>query len=110
MKKFLAILLAVALALSIGLIGCNGEEEEEAITLLYGDQNPEGGWAVEQAAKPWLAAIEQVTDGAVEIEPYWAQTLAAGPDLWEAVEAGTADFAWCFHGYWAGMTPLADVV
>ncbi|MDH4291763.1 MAG: hypothetical protein OEV56_04055, partial [Dehalococcoidia bacterium] len=69
MKKFLAILLAVALALSIGLIGCNGEEEEEeeeeAITLLYGDQNPEGGWAVEQAAKPWLAAIEQVTDGAV---------------------------------------------
>gem|GEM_PF-283761 len=116
MKKFLVILLAVALALSVGLIGCGGtpseqeEEEEEAIQLLYGDQNPEGGWAVEEAAKPWLAAIEQVTAGAVEIEPYWAQTLAAGPDLWEAVEAGTADFAWCFHGYWAGMTPLADAV
>jgi len=118
-KKMLLILLAVALVMALSIVACTPaqqeeeeeeEEEEETITLLYGDQNPEGGWAVEEAAKPWLAAIEQVTEGAVEIEPYWAQTLAAGPDLWEAVEAGTADFAWCFHGYWAGMTPLADVM
>jgi len=25
-------------------------------------------------------------------------------------KTGVADIAWCFHGYWAGMTPLADVV
>lgn len=49
MKKFLAILLALALALSVGLIGCNGgeqeeEEEEEGPTeVLLGATLPETG-------------------------------------------------------------------
>jgi TRAP-type transport system periplasmic protein len=41
---------------------------------------------------------------------YWAQTLVKGPDIWNAVKGGVADGGWCFHCYWAGMTPLADVM
>ncbi len=54
--------------------------------------------------------IEQATKGRVKIEEYYAQTLTKGPNAWEATKSGVADIAWGFHGYWAGMTPLADVV
>jgi len=59
---------------------------------------------------PWLEAMEKATNGRVKFEVYDAQTLTKGPDTWEALKGGVADVAWCFHGYWAGMTPLADVV
>jgi TRAP-type C4-dicarboxylate transport system substrate-binding protein len=36
--------------------------------------------------------------------------LVKGPDIWNAVKTGMADMGWCFHGYWADMTPLSDVI
>ncbi|MFC1971016.1 TRAP transporter substrate-binding protein DctP [Chloroflexota bacterium] len=36
--------------------------------------------------------------------------LVKGMDMWEATKAGTTDIAWCFHGFWGGMTTLADVL
>lgn len=82
----------------------------EVIKLKYGDQNPETGWEGQEAAKPWLEQIEKAANGRVEIEPYFGETLFKGPDTWESLKAGVGDFAWCFHGYWGGLTPLADVV
>jgi len=82
----------------------------EVITLRYADQNPETGWEGSKAALPWVEQIEQATGGRVEIQPFMAETLFKGSDTWESLKAGLADFGWCFHGYWAGMTPLADVI
>jgi TRAP-type C4-dicarboxylate transport system substrate-binding protein len=41
---------------------------------------------------------------------YAGQTLCKGKDTWEATKAGITDIGWCFHGYWPGLTPLADVI
>jgi len=65
---------------------------------------------VKHIAEPWFEQIEKATKGRVKIEPYYASTLVKGPDEWEAVKAGVANLAMCVHGFWPGMTPLADVV
>ncbi len=80
------------------------------IKLKYADQNPDTGWEGSQAALPWLKQITDATNGRVQFETYFAQTLFKGTDSWESVKNGVADMAWMFHGYWANLTPLADVI
>ncbi|GAH81168.1 unnamed protein product, partial [marine sediment metagenome] len=82
----------------------------EVIKLTWGEQNFEMGWGPSHAEQPWLKKIEAATNNRVKFEVYWAQTLVKGPDLWNAIKTGVVDGGWCFHGYWAGMTPLADVI
>ncbi|OGO20111.1 MAG: hypothetical protein A2144_11510 [Chloroflexi bacterium RBG_16_50_9] len=120
MKRFIFISLAVLLIGALILGGCAkpaptpspapAPAPAEVITLRYADQNPKGGWEGQHAMQPWIEAMEKATKGRVKFEIYDAQTLTKGPDTWEALKGGVADVAWCFHGYWAGMTPLADVI
>ena len=81
MKKFLAILLAVALALSVGLIGCNGEEEEEeeeqppvlTIGAIYVGSVNDAGY--NQALHDSIAVIADNIEGVEIIE---AENVAEG--------------------------------
>ena len=54
--------------------------------------------------------MEEATKGKVKIQVYPSQTLVKGPESWNALKSGVADMAWSFHGYWADLTPLADVI
>lgn len=124
-QKLLLYFLVSILLVSIVLFGCaqpatppkttpppttTTPAAPKVITLKYADQNPEVGWAGEHAAKPWLKSMEDATKGAIKIEGYYAQSLFKGADAWESVKAGQSDIAWCFHGYWPNLTPLADVI
>jgi TRAP-type C4-dicarboxylate transport system substrate-binding protein len=82
----------------------------QVIKLTLADQNAEVGWGPKNALQPWVKKLEAATKGKVQIQIYPAQTLAKGPDIWNAVKTGMADMGWCFHGYWADMTPLSDVI
>jgi TRAP-type C4-dicarboxylate transport system substrate-binding protein len=82
----------------------------QVIKLTLADQNAEMGWGPVHALQPWVKKVEEATKGRVKIEIFPAQTLAKGPDIWNAVKTGLADMGWCFHGYWADMTPLSDVI
>jgi TRAP-type C4-dicarboxylate transport system substrate-binding protein len=82
----------------------------QVIKMKLADQNATTGWGPVHALQPWAKNVEQAAKGKVKIEIYPSQTLAKGPDIWNAVKSGIADIGWCFHGYWAGMTPLADVI
>jgi TRAP-type transport system periplasmic protein len=82
----------------------------QVIKLTLADQNPEMGWGPVHALQPWVKKVEEATKGRVKIDVFYAQTLAKGPDIWNAVKTGVADMGWCFHGYWADMTPLSDVI
>jgi len=82
----------------------------QVTTLKLADQNPQTGWGPVHALQPWAKKVEDATKGKVKIEIFPSQTLAKGPDIWNAVKSGIADVGWCFHGYWSGMTPLADVI
>jgi TRAP-type C4-dicarboxylate transport system substrate-binding protein len=82
----------------------------QVIKLTLADQNAEVGWGPVHALQPWVKKVEEATKGRVKIEIYPGQTLVKGPDIWNAVKTGMADMGWCFHGYWADMTPLSDVI
>ena len=123
MKGFILTLLSVILISTLIFGGCAKPTPAPApaptpapspapaqITLRYADQNPQGGWEGQQAMLPWIKAMEKATNNRVKFEVYDAQTLCKGTDAWEALKGGVADVAWCFHGYWAGMTTLADVI
>jgi len=53
--------------------------------------------------------VEEATGGKVEVERYYAQTLAKFADTWEANKSGISDLSWNFHGMFPGMTTLSDV-
>jgi len=82
----------------------------QVIKLTMGEQNPEPSWGPVHAVKPWIKRVEDATKGRVKIDVFWGQSLVKGPDMWNAVKSGTVDMGWCFHGYWADMTPLSDVI
>jgi len=82
----------------------------QVIKLTLADQNAEMGWGPVHALQPWVKKVEEATKGRVKIDIFYAQTLAKGPDIWNAVKTGVADMGWCFHGYWPDMTPLSDVI
>ena len=102
--------LVLVLLASLSIIGCAPAAPTTVTQLKYADQNAETGWEGAQAAVPWLKQMETATGGAVKFQGFFAQSLFKGTDAWESVKAGQADAAWCFHGYWANMTPLADVI
>jgi TRAP-type transport system periplasmic protein len=109
LKKWPVFLISLVLLAGLVLSGCSSAPVE-SVTLKYADQNAENGWEGSQAAVPWLKQIEDATKGAVKFQGFYSQSLFKGTDAWEALKTGQADAAWCFHGYWANMTPLADVV
>jgi TRAP-type C4-dicarboxylate transport system substrate-binding protein len=82
----------------------------QVIKLTLADQNPSTGWGGMNAMAPWAKKVEDATKGRVKIDVYYNQTLAKGPDIWNAVKSGVADIGWCFHGYWTDMTPLFDMI
>ncbi len=80
------------------------------IKLKFGDQTPDIGWEGTHASGPWLAQMTKATNNRVQFETYYNQSLFKGADSWTAVKNHVADLAWMFHGFWANMTPLADVL
>ena len=82
----------------------------KTITLRYAQQNPDTSWSTLHCVDPWLKQVEEATGGQVKIQAFHGQTLAKGKDLWNATKAGIADIGWIFHGYFPGLTPLADVI
>ncbi len=87
-----------------------GSAPAQEIKLTLADQNSPQAWGPSHALQPWVRQVETATKGRVKIEVFPSQTLVKGPDMWRAVRGGIADIGWCFHGYWADMTPLADAI
>lgn len=80
------------------------------IVLNLSHQNADTSWSNRNAVIPWVKQVEEATGGRIKIEIFPSQTLAKGKDAWSTTKLGVADISWCFHGYWPGMTPLADVI
>jgi TRAP-type C4-dicarboxylate transport system substrate-binding protein len=111
MKKLLILACITAVCLLL-LFACSSNDN--TITLRFSDQNSELGWGPVYALQPWARKVEDAvsknTEYKLKIEIYPNQTLSKGKDNWKSIKSGIADMGWCFHGYWPGMTPLADVI
>jgi TRAP-type C4-dicarboxylate transport system substrate-binding protein len=82
----------------------------EPIKLNFAEQDPAVGWGPVHAWQPMIKMMEKATNNRIKIDYYPGQTLCKGVDAWSSTKSGIVDIAWCFHGYWAAMTPLADVI
>jgi TRAP-type C4-dicarboxylate transport system substrate-binding protein len=65
---------------------------------------------VVHALQPWINQVKEATQGRVDIQVAYSQTLVKGPATWDAVKNGVVDIGWCLHGYWPDLTPLANVI
>lgn len=123
-KKILFILLAVVLALSVGLIGCTTsqqeeeeEEEEEpgVIELKFAHTVP----PVEATADAWIAwgdmieeewaAIKGADEPALNFNYYWSMSLLMAHEMYDGVEAGTADIGFFPIGVNPGALPMNEM-
>lgn len=117
-KKVLFISLAVVLALSVGLIGCggNGEPEEpDVIELKFAHTVP----PVEATAGAWIAwgdmieeewaDIKGADEGALNFTYYWSMSLLMAHEMYDGVEAGTADIGFFPIGINPGLLPMNEI-
>jgi len=110
MKRFLLTPLMVILVSGLILAGCAAPGEPEVIKLVFTDHNVETSYGTIHGTEIFLDRIEAATNGRVEIERYYGETLAKGTDAWEVAKSGTADISWCVMGYWPGLAPLTEVM
>jgi TRAP-type C4-dicarboxylate transport system substrate-binding protein len=80
------------------------------IVLNFAMMNPSTAYSSQHCLEPWAKAVEKATHGKVKIRIFYNQTLAKGKDSWNAIKLGVADMGWNAQGFWAGLTPLADVI
>lgn len=80
------------------------------IEVNFAEQDPAVGWGPVYAWQPMIKMMEEATNNRIKINYYPGQTLCKGVDAWNSLKSGIVDMAWCFHGYWANLTPLADVI
>lgn len=73
-------------------------------------QIPPSGWGVVHGYNPMFEKLDKATNGKIKGQVYPAQSLAKGTDEWQACKSGISQMAMAVHGFWPGMTPLADVV
>ena len=115
-KRILFISLALVLAISVGLIGCAGQQEEEeeeeeepeAITLKIATYfGPTTDQCVMLDA--FADALESESNGRLELERYWGGTLAGGPELYGAAADGSIDIVFVPLLYSKGAFPEMDV-
>ena len=125
-KKILFILLAVVLALSVGIIGCTTptqqeeeeeEEEEEpgVIELKFAHSVP----PMEATAVQWMewgdmieeewAAIKGADEPGLNFTYYWSMSLLMPHEMYDGVEAGTADIAFLAIGVNPGLLPMNEI-
>ena len=107
MHRKTVFILTVVFSLVFGLTTVGAAK---TITLTFANQNPDTSWSGMNAIGPWAKQVEEATGGKVKVQVFYSQTLTKGKDTWEATKNGIADIGWCFHGYWPGLTPLADVI
>lgn len=97
-----------ALSLMVSLLWA-GAASAEPVTLKFATQNAENAFTTENAVKPWIKQIEEDSQGTLKIDLYANQTLAKGPQVWNAIRNGIADMGWITMGMYAGMNPELEI-
>ena len=93
MKKFLAVLLAVVMIMS--LAACSSKDSsDDVLTLVYAEVNPEDT-IVGQVAADFKAKVEELSGGKIIIDVQYSGVLGSENDVLDAMLAGTgaADIA-----------------
>lgn len=108
-------------AILIMVTGCGGSDEEDVqeadgdsvetmdpVTLSFADFFPATHPFQEQLIPEWAEAIEEATDGLVQIEAYAGESLLGSGDIYPGIESGIADIGHDVSGYNPGSLPVIN--
>ncbi|OPL14979.1 MAG: hypothetical protein AVO34_00230 [Firmicutes bacterium ML8_F2] len=134
LKRWKMFLLPVLLVFVLGLAlaGCGGEEavdeepvdeepvdeepvdeesgeDVEVITLDFASPFPEPHHQHVNVIEPWIEAIEEASNGRVEINFYPGGTLSESTAVVDDVATGAVDIGFTMLGYTPGRFPLTDM-
>ncbi|MDD8023212.1 MAG: TRAP transporter substrate-binding protein [Paracoccaceae bacterium] len=102
MKRFIA---ATVLTLGLGLPAMAQE-----VTLRLHQFLPENSFVPAQILTPWIAAVQEASDGRIAIEHYPSMQLGGKPgDLVDQAVDGVVDIIWTLPGYTPGRFPRTEV-
>jgi TRAP-type C4-dicarboxylate transport system substrate-binding protein len=107
---------ALAAALALTLVGCSaggggngGADDAETRTLTMAtpitEQSVQG-----QSVAAWIEAVEEATDGSIQIEVHSSGSLLAGTDILPGLVDGRADLGMSYSNYHATDLPYWNVV
>ncbi len=102
MKRIIA---ATVLTLGLGLPATAQE-----VTLRLHQFLPENSFVPAQILTPWIAAVQEASDGRIAIEHYPSMQLGGKPgDLVDQAVDGVVDIIWTLPGYTPGRFPRTEV-
>lgn len=111
-KKFLALLLAMLMVLSLAACskdnsGSGDDNKVYRLSLSFHDSSQ----AIKtKFVQQWADEVKEATNGRVEITVYAGGTIASATDALDAVKQRTCDMAVCFTSFFPGQFPLTEVV
>jgi TRAP-type C4-dicarboxylate transport system substrate-binding protein len=96
-----------AAALALGLAGPVSAQE---VTLRLHQFLPENSFVPAQILTPWIAALEEASEGRIKVEHYPSMQLGGKPtDLADQATDGVVDIIWTLPGYTPGRFPRTEV-
>ena len=106
-RGFFAIILVISLLASpLALAGCGGGE---VLSFDLAHFWPASHPVETELVQPWIAAIEEATDGRVKITSHPGETLAQSDAIYEGVKSGIADIGLSCYAYTRGQFPVMEV-
>jgi TRAP-type C4-dicarboxylate transport system substrate-binding protein len=105
--KKVGLLLVIVMALcQLGLTGCSpGGAVELKLAHFWPANHP----IESELIQPWIAAVEEATEGRVKVTSYPAETLALSDAIYEGVKSGVADIGLSCFAYTRGQFPVLEV-
>jgi tripartite ATP-independent transporter DctP family solute receptor len=109
--KVLHRVLAMALVLSVGIVGftgiCFAAPGDPQVKLMYAGDLPVGNHLT-RSQDYFAERVKQLSNGRVKIEVYAAGTLFTAKDLTKALPSGAADMGLSLVSLWSGLVPAAN--
>lgn len=82
----------------------------QAETLRYAHFMPAQSWQQTKMFEAWAEAVDEASDGELDVKIFPAQTLGKAPAGYDNAKNGVADIAWTVQGYTAGRFPLSQIM
>ena len=103
-------LVAIILILSsLALTGYGASSGDKAVELRLAHFWPATHPAETDLVQPWIAAVEEATEGRVKITSFPGETLAQADAIYEGVKSGIADIGLSCFAYTRGQFPVLEV-
>lgn len=112
MKKILAMILALVMCFGL-MAGCsNGEggKKNDEVYRLSVTFHDSAQALKTQYVQKWADAVNEASEGRLEVTVYAGGTLAGAAEALDAVKQGQADIGVCFSGFYPGQFDLCDVI